>query len=81
MTFVMLFPSLLQQSAQNNTNDITYINVLHCFPVIQPRLSVHFMQNPLWKDFFFIKSQITRPRTHLWPDAGCILRQRPSNIV
>ena len=24
---------------------------------------------------------ITRPRTHLWPDAGCIHRQRPTNIV
>ena len=28
------------------------------------------------------KSQIrTRKRTHLWPDAGCIHRQRPTNIV
>ena len=24
---------------------------------------------------------ITRNRTHLWPDAGCIHRQRPTNIV
>ena len=23
----------------------------------------------------------TRLRTHLWPDAGCIHRQRPTNIV
>ena len=23
----------------------------------------------------------TRNRTHLWPDAGCIHRQRPTNIV
>ena len=29
-----------------------------------------------------VKSQIkTRKRTHLWPDAGCIHRQRPTNIV
>ena len=34
--------------------------------------------------YFNIERQIlhlTRPRTHLWPDAGCILRQRPTNIV
>ena len=24
---------------------------------------------------------VTRNRTHLWPDAGCIHRQRPTNIV
>ena len=35
----------------------------------------------------YIKLQImfkvekTRKRTHLWPDAGCIHRQRPTNIV
>ena len=32
-------------------------------------------------DRAIIKARKTRPRTHLWPDAGCILRQRPTNIV
>ena len=31
-----------------------------------------------WGGANFLK---TRKRTHLWPDAGCIHRQRPTNIV
>ena len=28
-----------------------------------------------------LATAVTRNRTHLWPDAGCIHRQRPTNIV
>ena len=31
--------------------------------------------------FRFHSNYLTRKRTHLWPDAGCIHRQRPTNIV
>ena len=31
--------------------------------------------------FFRSGTKKTRPRTHLWPDAGCIHRQRPTTTV
>ena len=57
-------------------------SILHIYPLDKKfrrnRSISHGLE--VMKGFVFSSLIKTRLRTHLWPDAGCIHRQRPTNI-